>query len=223
MSARSIVVRRRHVRQSALVLLRFPLRWYSPARFGKAPKLFTDCVAGIAMHVSPRMVVLRHQIFTTSLALVAAIAAGYPAHGAEPIDTAGPTTAPSRIVAPQRADNRASLATFEEPIDEGRAKTPATVQLVAAEEELKTAAAPVAEATVEASLGEAQWIWSPTQVEGPAPKGAVFFRKWFPSSLPELAFLQITCDDKYEVYVNGRHVGEGKDWRRCRRSTSCRF
>lgn len=166
------------------------------------------------MHVMLRLSALHHSILTTSLALAAALAPAVPTLGDEPIDTAGPTVAPGRIVAPQRDDKRASFATFEEPIDDGKTKSPATIQLVAAEEELKTTAAPAAETPVEASLGEAQWIWSPTQAEGPVPKGAVFFRKWFPSSLPELAFLQITCDDEYEVYVNGRHVGDGKDWRK---------
>jgi putative heme-binding domain-containing protein len=79
----------------------------------------------------------------------------------------------------------------------------AVIQLVSAEEPIEG---------VVASSGEAQWIWSSTQAQRPVPKGTVYFRKWFTSSQPELAFVQITCDDAYEVYVNGRLVGSGKDW-----------
>ncbi|MCE9605117.1 MAG: HEAT repeat domain-containing protein [Planctomycetia bacterium] len=87
----------------------------------------------------------------------------------------------------------------------------AEIQLVAAEEEI-VADAPKEAEPVPPSTGEAQWIWSPTQAPGVVPKGAVLFRKWFNSSAPELAFVQITCDDRYDVYVNGRLVGTGKDW-----------
>lgn len=120
---------------------------------------------------------------------------------------------PLRAATTSREEARAVRAQFEAPVDGRRS---ADIQLVAAEEEVKqaAAAAPAEAAPAEASLGEAQWIWSSTQAEGPVPKGAVFFRKSFPSQFPELAFLQICCDDKYEVYVNGRHVGSGADWRK---------
>ena len=160
------------------------------------------------MHSPFRFAVSRFWNFASLLALGAALAPALPTFAIDP------PAAPIRAAAPAGDEARAIRASFEEPLDETSASSPADIQLVAAEEEVKAAAPVDTAAPAEASLGEAQWIWSPTQAEGPVPKGAVFFRKWFPSSLPELAFLQITCDDKYEVYVNGRHVGEGKDWRK---------
>lgn len=74
-----------------------------------------------------------------------------------------------------------------------------------------SAAAPAAAATP--TSGEPLWIWSPTQSEGAIPKGTVYFRKTFNSSKPEQGMLHITCDDAYEVYLNGRLVGKGTDWK----------
>jgi putative membrane-bound dehydrogenase-like protein len=91
-------------------------------------------------------------------------------------------------------------------------KQTAEIQLVAAEEEAAAANAAKADEPVPPSTGEAQWIWSPTHDAGAVPKGAVLFRKWFTSSMPELAFIQITADDRYDVYCNGRLIGAGKDW-----------
>lgn len=64
------------------------------------------------------------------------------------------------------------------------------------------------------SSGDPLWIWTPTQAQGPIPSGSVYFRKWFHSSAPDVAILQITADDEYEVHVNGRFAGNGKDWHR---------
>lgn len=64
------------------------------------------------------------------------------------------------------------------------------------------------------SSGEAQWIWSADQADGKVPPGAVcFFRKTFEIKNPEEGTVAIACDDRYELYVNGRKVGAGKDWR----------
>lgn len=61
--------------------------------------------------------------------------------------------------------------------------------------------------------GEAQWIWSPEFAPGEAPEGFCYFRKRFNINNPERATIEITCDDRYELWLNGRHVGSGDDWR----------
>ncbi len=59
---------------------------------------------------------------------------------------------------------------------------------------------------------EAQWIWSPAQT-GEVPAGSCYFRKTFNSQQPERAEIQISADETYELYLNGRKVGEGNNWR----------
>jgi putative heme-binding domain-containing protein len=61
--------------------------------------------------------------------------------------------------------------------------------------------------------GETQWIWSPTQMRDGTPPSTCYFRKSFEVNSAESAQLQITCDDHYELYVNGRFVGAGKNWK----------
>ncbi|MGC4004952.1 MAG: heme-binding protein [Pirellulales bacterium] len=56
-----------------------------------------------------------------------------------------------------------------------------------------------------------QWIWSPAQ-ERDVPVGDCWFRKSFDVALPESGEIQITADDAYEVFVNGRAVGNGAKW-----------
>ncbi len=65
-----------------------------------------------------------------------------------------------------------------------------------------------------AESGDARWIWSPEHQSSPTPEGAAFFRKTFSMGEPESGRVQITGDDRYELYVNGRRVGAGNDWRR---------
>lgn len=61
---------------------------------------------------------------------------------------------------------------------------------------------------------EAQWIWSPAQEKGHEPEGNCFFRKTFHlTTSVEQAQIEITADDAYELYVNGRRLGEGHNWR----------
>jgi hypothetical protein len=64
-----------------------------------------------------------------------------------------------------------------------------------------------------AQAREAEWIWSPAYEKEAAPIGACYFRKSFPLGAPEHGTIQIACDDNYELYVNGRHVGGGKNWK----------
>lgn len=62
---------------------------------------------------------------------------------------------------------------------------------------------------------EAQWIWSPAADEHPKsgmPLGTCYFRRSFDMVQPEAGEVQITADESYELYVNGRKVGEGHNW-----------
>jgi putative heme-binding domain-containing protein len=63
-----------------------------------------------------------------------------------------------------------------------------------------------------ATAQDAQWIWSPAQ-ERDVAAGACYFRKTIQTDRPEHAEVQITADDSYELFVNGRSAGEGKNWR----------
>jgi putative heme-binding domain-containing protein len=70
-----------------------------------------------------------------------------------------------------------------------------------------------AENTSAADIGEAQWIWSPVYPKDHVNAGACFFRKSFDVSQSDSALVQITCDDRYELYVNGRRAGSGNNWK----------
>ena len=67
--------------------------------------------------------------------------------------------------------------------------------------------------TVETS-GDAQWIWSAEFPRNEAPAGVVYFRKSFDVRDPEAGQVRIAADDSYELFVNGRRVGEGNDFSR---------
>ncbi len=56
---------------------------------------------------------------------------------------------------------------------------------------------------------EAQWIWSPEQLPGRVPAGDCYFRKTITLSNVEQARIDISADDTYELYVNGRLAGRG--------------
>jgi putative membrane-bound dehydrogenase-like protein len=64
-----------------------------------------------------------------------------------------------------------------------------------------------------AAAKEAQWIWSPAYEKELAPQGVCFFRKTFRVESPEHGRIQIACDDAYDLYVNGRLVGSGQNWK----------
>ena len=58
-----------------------------------------------------------------------------------------------------------------------------------------------------------QWIWSPAHAKDQIPVGDCFFRKSFRLVAPTFGQVQICCDNRYELYVNGARIGEGNDWR----------
>ena len=61
---------------------------------------------------------------------------------------------------------------------------------------------------------DVQWIWSPAFEKEFAPQGTCYFRKTFNITNPEQGEIQVSADDKYEVYVNGRRVGGGENWKK---------
>ena len=63
------------------------------------------------------------------------------------------------------------------------------------------------------TAAEPQWIWSPAYEKEAAPAGDCYFRKSFHLGTPEQGEVQIGGDDRYELYVNGRLVGSGKNWK----------
>ncbi len=70
--------------------------------------------------------------------------------------------------------------------------------------------------TVEGVTGDsggAQWIWTPAHKKNEAPVGDCFFRKSFKLKEPEFGEIQITADNRFQLFVNGQPVGESEDWR----------
>jgi len=64
-----------------------------------------------------------------------------------------------------------------------------------------------------ATAQEPQWIWSPSHQKNEVPIGDCFFRKSFDLKSPELGEVQITADNRFELFVNDQPVGKGEDWR----------
>lgn len=60
---------------------------------------------------------------------------------------------------------------------------------------------------------EAQWIWSSEAVAAGKLDGACYFRKTFDVSDPVDGRISLACDDRYDLYVNGRKIGSGREWR----------
>jgi lysophospholipase L1-like esterase len=63
-----------------------------------------------------------------------------------------------------------------------------------------------------ASAAEPNWIWSTKDAATKAPAGSVYFRRGFDVEAPQSATLEITADNRYEVFLNGRNVGAGESW-----------
>ena len=62
---------------------------------------------------------------------------------------------------------------------------------------------------------DAHWIWSPAHQDiQDVPGGTCYFRRTFRMENPVEGQVQITCDDEYELFVNGRKVGEGRNWKK---------
>ena len=59
---------------------------------------------------------------------------------------------------------------------------------------------------------EPEWIWAVGLEKDQVPTGACHFRHSFEMRNPEQGQLDIWCDDRYELYINGRLVGNGNSW-----------
>ncbi len=60
----------------------------------------------------------------------------------------------------------------------------------------------------------ANWIWSPAYKKDEVPVGDCYFRKTFELKQAEFGQVHVTCDNRYELWVNGKFVGKGGDWRK---------
>lgn len=67
--------------------------------------------------------------------------------------------------------------------------------------------------TAKLEAQEAQWIWSPEHPRGQAIAGDCYFRKTLQVTSVEEATITITADDKYELFINGRRIGQGSSIR----------
>ncbi len=62
-------------------------------------------------------------------------------------------------------------------------------------------------------LGSAEWIWSPAHTKNDIPIGECYFRKSFDIADPDVGEVQIAADNEFELFVNGKPIGTGNDWR----------
>ncbi len=62
---------------------------------------------------------------------------------------------------------------------------------------------------------QARWIWNDPSAAQKAAAGTVYFRKniTLPAA-PSSAFMVVTCDNSYTLYVNDKKAGSGKDYGR---------
>lgn len=67
---------------------------------------------------------------------------------------------------------------------------------------------------VAASLpaAEPQWIWSTKDAATKGEAGSVYFRKTFTLEEPQSGSVEITADNSFELFLNGRRVGTGDSW-----------
>ncbi|WP_425617911.1 GDSL-type esterase/lipase family protein [Anatilimnocola sp. NA78] len=56
------------------------------------------------------------------------------------------------------------------------------------------------------------WIWSTKDAATSAPAGNVYFRRAFDVEAPQGGTVEITADNRYELFLNGRNVGSGEVW-----------
>jgi lysophospholipase L1-like esterase len=63
-----------------------------------------------------------------------------------------------------------------------------------------------------ALAAEAQWIWSSADANKLAPPATSYFSKSFELAEPESGLVEITCDNRYVLRLNGRLVGASNNW-----------
>ncbi len=76
---------------------------------------------------------------------------------------------------------------------------------------------------IKVDSGEPQWIWSPKHAKDKVPPESCYFRKSFTMGDVEQGKVQVTCDDRYDLYVNGRLVGSGSEWQKLKSYDIQRF
>ena len=76
---------------------------------------------------------------------------------------------------------------------------------------------------IKVDAGEPQWIWSSKHAKDKVPPETTYFRKSFTMGDVEQGSVQITCDDHYDLYVNGRLVGSGTEWQKLKSYDIQRF
>lgn len=60
---------------------------------------------------------------------------------------------------------------------------------------------------------QAKWIWNTMDASNaPAGQTLAFRKVWNLEQVPERAIAVISCDNEYRAYLNGRFLGEGKQW-----------
>lgn len=118
------------------------------------------------------------------------------------------TSQPSRRTQRQSAPNAPTVIA---PSAERAVALP-TAQAKLVQPQLLEKADPATRAAFLKLLG-ANWIWSPAYPKDEVPIGDCYFRKAFNVQQPELAQIHLAGDNAYELYVNGRFVGRGADWR----------
>ena len=64
-----------------------------------------------------------------------------------------------------------------------------------------------------ARADDAYWIWTPRHEKNGVPATSCYFRKTFTSQAPIRVQATIAADDVYELYVNGKKVGDGESSR----------
>ena len=156
------------------------------------------------------------QSFRSTIALVAIFALSLAwSSGADAQSASGQrygsrtsTTSAQRRSAQQRAANRNS--TNRQPMRTAQANRAAARQ--------SAQAAPKPDAKTRAEFQKligANWIWSPAYEKDAVPVGDCYFRKTIMAD-GEVEFAQIhaSCDNEYELFVNGQPAGTGSDWRK---------
>lgn len=59
---------------------------------------------------------------------------------------------------------------------------------------------------------EPQWIWRHQDAATKAEKETVYFRRAFDVQQPDGGLVEITADNRFEIFLNGRRVGSADNW-----------
>lgn len=66
-------------------------------------------------------------------------------------------------------------------------------------------------------MPSARWVWASPEAATAVPPGPVYLRRELElSTVPDEAVAVVTADNRFTLFVNGRRVGSGEDWKRAR-------